>query len=72
MQVCNDPTTKLCNIGQGNMHSPLFSAALQNMLTAQTGSSHCFRTGLRRAEPVPEFRTTHWHYAELMGHLCSG
>jgi len=28
--ICGDPTLMYCNTGQGNLHSPLFSAALQN------------------------------------------
>ena len=39
IQVCSDPTPIHCNTGQGKMHSPLFSAALQNRLIA--GLCHC-------------------------------
>ena len=34
IQVCSAPTFMHCSTGQGNMHSPLMSAALQNTLTA--------------------------------------
>ncbi len=34
IQVCSDPATKHCSKVQGEMQSPLFSAALQNRVTA--------------------------------------
>ena len=34
IQVCSDPAPMLCSTVQGKMQSPLFSAALQNRLTA--------------------------------------
>jgi len=40
--VCIDPRLMHCSTGQGRMHFPLFSAALQNMLTA--GLCHCNHT----------------------------
>ena len=36
IQVCSVATQMHCSTGQGNMHSPLFSAALQNRLAAGT------------------------------------
>ena len=32
-QMCSDPTPGLCNTAQSKMQSPLFSAAVQHMLT---------------------------------------
>jgi len=34
IQVCDDPTPMHCSTGQGQMHSPLSSDALQNRITA--------------------------------------
>ena len=34
IRVCNDPAQMQCSSVQGKMHSPLFSAAMQNRLTA--------------------------------------
>ena len=34
IQVCSEPTDMQCSTGLGKMHSPLFSAALQNRFTA--------------------------------------
>ena len=39
IQVCSDPASEHCSTGQGKLHSPLFSAALQNRLTP--GLGHC-------------------------------
>ncbi len=39
IRACSDPTPMLCSATQGKTDSPLFSAALQNRLTA--GLSHC-------------------------------
>ena len=38
MQVCSEPKLMHCSTGQGKMHSPLFSVALQNRLTPGTVS----------------------------------
>jgi len=40
MQVCSDPGPMHCSKVQGKMQSPLFSAALQNRLTAASLSLH--------------------------------
>ncbi len=37
-QMCSESAEMHCSTGQGNMHSPLFSGALQNRLTAGTVS----------------------------------
>ena len=42
IQVCGEPTPMHCSTGQGKVHLPLFSAALQNRLTA--GLCHCNHT----------------------------
>ena len=42
IQVCSEPAQKNCSTGLGKMHSPLFSSALQNRLTA--GLCHCNST----------------------------
>ena len=42
IHMCSDPAPMHCNKVQGNMQSPLFSAALQNRLTA--GLGHCNHT----------------------------
>jgi len=34
IKECSQPTPRLCSTAQGTMHFPLFSAALQNRLTA--------------------------------------
>ena len=34
MKVCSEPTFMHCSTGQGKVHSPLLSVALQNRLTA--------------------------------------
>ena len=41
-RLCNEPIEIHCSTGQGKMHSPLFSAVLQNRLTA--GLCHCNNT----------------------------
>ncbi len=40
IQVCSDPTSMHCSKAQGKTQSPLFSAALQNRLTAGSVSMH--------------------------------
>ncbi len=48
IQVCSDPAPMHCNTVFGKRHSPLFSAALQNRLTAGSVSLqiHLWRFGL--------------------------
>ncbi len=41
-QVCSEPAQMYCSTGLGKIHSPLFSRALQNRLTA--GLCHCNST----------------------------
>ena len=48
IQMCSDPAPMYCNTVFGKRHSPLFSAALQNRLTAGSVSLqiHLWRFGL--------------------------
>ena len=41
LEVCSAATPKHCSTGQGKLHSPLFSAVLQNMLTADLCHCNC-------------------------------
>ena len=49
IQVCSEPAQMQCSSVQGKMHSPLFSAALQNRLTAGSVSLqlHLWRLALQ-------------------------
>ena len=65
IQVSSDPAHMLCSTVQGKMQSPLFSAALQNRLTAGSVSLHlhlwrfALHTGVQ------------WHITNALQH-CSG
>ena len=51
-QVCSDPAPMICSKDKGKMQSPLFSAALQNMLApgSATLHSHLWRFALHTGE----------------------
>ena len=55
LQVCSDPTPMLCSTGFGKVCSPMYSAALQNRLTAGSVSLqlHLWRIAVHTAVQWP-------------------
>ena len=66
IQVCSDPAPMHCSKVQGQMLSPLFSAALQNSLTAGSVSLHLHLWGL-----APHSDPASMHCSKVQGRMLN-